>query len=118
MKKNLKKNMCVCVCGVCAPCLVAQLCLTLFYPMDCSPQGWSVHGDSSGKNTGVGSHALLQGFFPTQGLSPGLPHYRWILYYLSHQGSPDMFVCVCVCVCVCVYKTESLCCTLETNTTL
>ena len=23
--------------------------------------------------------------------------------------------CVCVCVCVCVYKTESLCCTLETN---
>ena len=27
-------------------CLVAQLCLTLCYPMDCSPLGSSVHGDS------------------------------------------------------------------------
>ena len=24
----------------------------------------------------------------TQGLNPGLPHCRWILYQLSHQGSP------------------------------
>ena len=28
--------------------------------MDCSLPGFSVHGDSPGKNTGVGSHALLQ----------------------------------------------------------
>ena len=28
--------------------------------MDCSPPGSSVHGDSPGKNTGVGCHALLQ----------------------------------------------------------
>ena len=33
-------------------------------------------------------HALLQGIFPTQGLNPDLPHCRWILYHLSHQGSP------------------------------
>ena len=33
-------------------------------------------------------HALLQGIFPTQGLNPGLPHCRQILYQLSHQGSP------------------------------
>ena len=26
--------------------------------------------------------------FPTQGLNPGLLHYRQILYHLSHQGSP------------------------------
>ena len=45
--------------------------------------------DSPGKNTGVGSHALLQGIFPTQGLNPGLPHSRHILYRLSHQGSPN-----------------------------
>ena len=44
-------------------------------------------GDSPGKNTGVGCHALLQGIFPTQGLNPGLPHCRQILYRLSHQGS-------------------------------
>ena len=56
--------------------------------MDCSPPGFSVHGDSPGKDTGVGCYALLQGIFPTQGLNPGLPHCRWILYYLSHQGSP------------------------------
>ena len=40
-------------------CLVTQLCLTLWDPMDYSPPGFSVHGDSPGKNTGVGCHALL-----------------------------------------------------------
>ena len=30
-------------------CLVAQSCLTLWDPMDCSPRGFSVHGDSPGK---------------------------------------------------------------------
>ena len=69
-------------------CLVAQLCLTLCDPMDCSPPGSSVHGDSPGKNTGVGCHALLQGIFPTQGLNSGLPHCKQILYHLSHKGSP------------------------------
>ena len=29
-----------------------------------------------------------RGIFPTQGSNPGLPHCRWILYQLSHQGSP------------------------------
>ena len=41
----------------------------------------------SGQNPGVGSLSLLQGTFPTQGLNPGLPHCRGILYQLSHQGS-------------------------------
>ena len=44
--------------------------------------------DSLGQNTGVGSHSLLQGIFPTQGSNPGLPHCRRILYQLSHKGSP------------------------------
>ena len=43
---------------------------------------------SADKNTGVGSHSLLQGSFLTQGSSPSLPPYRQILYHLSHQGSP------------------------------
>ena len=34
-------------------------------PYDYSPPGSSVHGDSPGKNTGVGFHALLQGISPT-----------------------------------------------------
>ena len=39
-----------------------------------------------GQNTGVGSPSLLQGIFPTQGLNPGLPHCRQILYQLSHKS--------------------------------
>ena len=66
--------------------LVTQLCPTLWDPMDCSPPGSSVQGDSLGKNAGVGCHTLLQGIFPTQGLNLGLSHCRWILYHLSHQG--------------------------------
>ena len=48
------------------------------------------HGLYSGvyQNTRVGSLSLLQGIFPTQGSNPGLPHCRWILYQLSHKGSP------------------------------
>ena len=68
-----------------AATLVSQSCQTLCDPMDCSQPGSSVHGDSPGKNTGVGCHAPLKGIFPTQGSNPGLPHCRWILYRLSHQ---------------------------------
>ena len=46
--------------------------------------------NSPGQNTGVGSLSLLQGIFLTQGLNPGLPHCRWILYQLSHKGSPKI----------------------------
>ena len=55
---------------------VAQSCTTL-----CDPLGW---------NTGVGGLSLIQGLFPMQRLSLGLPHCRWILYQLSHKGSPRM----------------------------
>ena len=71
----------------CVLCLVAQSCPTLCNTMDYSSPASSVHGDSPGKNTGVGCHALFLGVFPTQGSNPGLLHCRWILYQLSHQGS-------------------------------
>ena len=51
------------------------------------PHGVYSPWNSPGKNTGVGSHSLLQGIFSTQGSNPGLPHCREILYQLSHQGS-------------------------------
>ena len=72
----------------CMLCLVTHFCPTLCHPMDCSPPGSSVHGDSPGKSTRVGCHALLQEISLTQGSNPGFPHYRSILYHLSHQGSP------------------------------
>ena len=67
-------------------CLVTQSCPTLCDPIDYSLPGSSLHGDSPGKNTGVGSHALLQVIFPTQGSNPGLLSCRQILYSLRHQG--------------------------------
>ena len=70
-------------------CLVAQSCPTLCNPKDCSPPGSTVQGNSPGKNTGMGCHALLQGNFPSQGLNPGLPRCRQTLYCLSRQGSPS-----------------------------
>ena len=78
-------SVCVCVCV----CLVAQSHPTHCDPMDYSPSGSSVHGDSPGKNTGVGCHTLLQGIFPTQGLNPGFPLFKQILYQLSYQRSPE-----------------------------
>ena len=81
-------------------CLVTQSYPTLCNPMDCSPPGSTVHGNSPGKNTGVGCHALLQRIMLTQGSNPCLPHCRWILYHLSHQESPVsilIFVTIIIC---------------------
>ena len=50
-----------------------QLCLTLCDPVDHSPPGSSVTGDSPGKNTGVGCHALLQGNLPNPGIESRSP---------------------------------------------
>ena len=49
--------------------------------MDYRPSGSSVHGDSPGKNTGVGCHFLCQGIFPTLVSNPGPLHCRQILYH-------------------------------------
>ena len=53
-------------------CLVAESYPTLCDPVDCSLPGFSVHGDSPGKNTGMGCHALLQGIFPTRWKGTGI----------------------------------------------
>ena len=68
--------------------LVVQSGPTLGDLKDCSPPCSSCPWDSPSKNTGVSSHYLLQGIFPTQGSNPGLLNWRQILYQLSHQGSP------------------------------
>ena len=68
--------------------LVPQLCLILRSPMNCSPPTSSVHGDSTGKNTSVGCHFLLQGIFQTQVLNLVLLHCRQIIYHLRHTGNP------------------------------
>ena len=71
--------------------MLLQSCPILFNPMDCSLPDSSVHGDSPGKNTGVGCHLLLQGIFPTQGSNPRLlclPHWQADSLPLAPRGKP------------------------------
>ena len=49
------------------------------------PHGLYSPWNSPGRVAGL---SPLQAIFPTQGSNPGLPHWRHILYQLSHQGSP------------------------------
>ena len=70
-------------------CSVAQSCLTLCDPMDCSPPGSSVHEILQARI--LEWVAKLQRIFLTQGLKPGLCR---LLYWqvdslpLCHLGSP------------------------------
>ena len=71
---------------------VAQSCLTLCNPMDCSPPDSSVHGifqASIREQVAIS----FSGIFLTQCLNPGLLHCRQILYHLSHQGRQASAVC-------------------------
>ena len=67
------------------PFQLSQEKVTQLYPTLC---GLYSPWNSPGQNTGVGSRSFLQGIFLTQGSNPGLPHCKWILYQLRHQGSP------------------------------
>ena len=69
-------------------CVVTLSCPTLCDPVDHSPPSSCVHGDSPGKNTGMGCHAFLQVIFPTQELNQGLLHCRQIFYQLTYQENP------------------------------
>ena len=51
-------------------CLVTQLCQTLCDPIDCSLIGFSVHGDSPGKNTGYALPCPPPGDLPNPGIEP------------------------------------------------
>ena len=76
-KKHLSQK---CVCNSCSlttnlllPC--SSICMQMSTLM-CSLPGSSIHGDSPGKNTGVGCHFLLQGIFLAQGSNPQLLHWQ------------------------------------------
>ena len=63
-------------------------------PDSLRPHGLYSPWNSPGQNIGMGSLSLLQGIVPIQGSNPCLPHCRWILYQLSHKGSPRIPECV------------------------
>ena len=63
---------------------VTQLCPTLWDPMNCRLPGSSVHGILQVRIPG---ELPSPGYLPNPGIEARLPHCRWILYHLSHQGS-------------------------------
>ena len=56
-------------------------------PMDCSPPGISVNGIFPARVLEWVAISFSRGVFLTLGSNPGLPHWRQMLYPLSHQGS-------------------------------
>ena len=83
---------CFVVCGsACVYAKSLQSCSNLCNPMDCSPTGSSVRGDSSGKNIGVGCRALLLGNLPDPEIKPislDVPCIgRRVLYHYCYLGS-------------------------------
>ena len=61
---------------------VVQLCPTL-----CDPMDYTVHGILQAKVLEWVAFPFSRGSSTTQGSNPALPHYRRILYQLSHNGS-------------------------------
>ena len=82
-------GVCVCVC-VCARAKLLQSRWIICDTMDYSSPGSYVR-DFSGKKTGVGFHAPLQGIFPTQGMNPSVLHWHVDSSPLSYLGSSWMF---------------------------
>ena len=64
---------------------VAQSCLTLCDPMDCSLLASSVHRILQARILEWVPIPFLQGIFQTQGSNAGLLNCRQILYRLSHR---------------------------------
>ena len=58
---------------------VTEVCPILFDPMDCSPPGFCVHGILQARIL----EWVIFSRVSSQGLNPGLPHCRQILYQLS-----------------------------------
>ena len=74
----------------CPKVLVAQLCLTLWNPMDCSSPGSSVHG--------IFQARILEWVAISLSMGSSWPRdWTWVsciagrLYHLSHHGSPLMY---------------------------
>ena len=82
-EKRMRKNNCI---------LYPFYDVLFFHKWGLKPTRLLCPWNSPGKNTGVGSLSLLLGIFLTQALNRGLLHCRQILYQLSYQGSPQIFI--------------------------
>ena len=73
---------------------MAKSCLTLSNPMDCSPQGPSVHGISQARMLEWISIPFSRGIFPAQGWNPGLLLGRWILSHWAAWEAQRTQLCL------------------------
>ena len=79
---------------------VAQSCLTLCNPMDCSLPGSTVHGIFQVRILEWVAISFSRGSSWPRDPNLALPHCRHTLYRLSHQGSPrymtidKLFLCI------------------------
>ena len=78
-------------CALTVKVLVLSCVWLLVIPMDRSPPGFSDHGVLQARILEWAAFPST-GIFPTEGSKPGFLHCRWILYHLSHLGSPSKFV--------------------------
>ena len=76
--------------------------VTLCDPIDFCQPGASFQLNCPGKNTGVGSHALLQGLFPSEQSNPCLLLGKWILY---HRATWEV---LCECLVINIYLHQSI----------
>ena len=74
---------CACVCVCVCVCVRLSVVSDSLRPRGLQPTRLLCPWNCPGRNAGGGCRSLLQGIFPTQGLNPGLPHCRRILYRLS-----------------------------------
>ena len=72
--------------------LLAQLCLTLCDPVDCSPPGCSVHGILPARILEWVAMSFSRGSSQSRDC---LLHCRQILYCLSYPGSPEHHIGAC-----------------------
>ena len=72
-------------CCCCCCCCVASVLSNSIQPQRQQPTRLLCPWNSSGKNTEVGSHSLLQGIFPTQGSNAPSPALDGILSHLNHS---------------------------------
>ena len=106
-------------------CSVAQSCLTLFYPMDCSPPGFSVHGIFQARILEWIAISSSRGSFSPRDWSCfpwslSAPALQADFFPLSLQGSPPVkhwsfpfwwrlvYLCVLCCLCLWCLISESL----------
>ena len=96
------QNYRILVCKIWLLCLVSQLCPTLETPQTAHQAPLSMGFSRQEYWSGLPCSPL--GDLPNSGIELRSPHCRWILYHLSHQGSPTtvaykysyrIFVCNC-----------------------